>query len=115
MSDDIREAAKRVINGEGTWTGDAIDVAEAYLAEHPTDDDEPRDAEFMRSIGFTVVGDLAYIEVRNGADLNVLGDGKCDIEIDHGDGSVCMNLPTQKTRGSMRRLCAALGCVSGQR
>jgi len=41
MSDELRAAAKRVITAKwGKSRDDAVDVADAYLAEHPAGDDE---------------------------------------------------------------------------
>lgn len=74
MSDEVKAAAEKPesrlrrfaadlleIHGEGPYqTGAAqraVELACAYLAEHPADDDELIDAEWLRSVGFVEVGD----------------------------------------------------------
>jgi hypothetical protein len=75
-------------------------VYDAYLAEHPADDDEPISFEWLEAEGWerrtTIVGDRQYW--RNGKVL-VTDDGvRLEFE----------ELPNITTRGQLRRLIAAL-------
>jgi len=115
---------------------DTAAVANAYLAEHPSDDDEPATPEWLRSVGFLPDGDvdkpdaplaigLYYgrtddeIENGIGAGRHLLLDHAGDAMVEEYDegGTVvgCVEMPSLPTRGHVRRLCAALGVSLPQR
>ena len=91
---------------------DMIAVANAYLAEHPADDDEPIVEAWLLSVGFlrdlneyeitspTSDGQFVYLTLtRRGW---VLGTGSWSHR------SSLLLPATPETRGQLRRLCAAL-------
>ena len=85
----------------------------AYLAEHPADDDLLLTVSYMEQVGFLDIGP------RNGVPrmrlqfliVYCLADRNC-WKVN------CVEVPEPKTRGDLRRLCAALGvpltCQSGK-
>lgn len=80
---------------------DAGILAEAYLAEHPADDDEPLSQEWLSSVSRGVFGKVAFVSYELLDDASVwrmLGD-------DRG----WYLFTSVKTRGDVRRLCRALG------
>jgi hypothetical protein len=55
MSKQVREAAQRIIDfnvRNGQELGDDTTVCRAWLAEHPADDENPVDVEWLISVGF---------------------------------------------------------------
>jgi len=82
---------------------DTCEIADAYLAEHPADDEEPIDAYFLRACGFD--GDGQMQKYGPGMRLG-------DIKVNHAwEWSWHNSWPFRelKTRGQLRRLAAALG------
>ena len=82
MTDELRAAAERVLSnseddhwldfadnpvflpGVRPWFADAVvELASAYLAEHPADDDETVTEEWLRSIGFTSDGRVSDVNM----------------------------------------------------
>ena len=64
MTDELRAAAELCINKmneygylPGSFVDECIPVLQAYLAEHPADDDEPVTEEWLLSIEHRVVRD----------------------------------------------------------
>lgn len=120
----------------GAEQKDLLTLANAYLAEHPADDGEPADADWLRSVGFLPDGDVdkpdaplaigLYYgrtddEIENGivAGRHLLighaGDAMVE-EYDEGGTVVgCVEMPSLPTRGHVRRLCAALGVALPER
>ena len=93
-------------------------ICDAYLAEHPADDEAPIDEAWLRSVGF-------YESAEYGGDREIW---LIDIA-DSTDDSICCNLYTTrielwigsryitipgKTRGDVRRICAELGITLKQ-
>ncbi len=83
-------------------------LSDAYLSEHPVDDDKPVDQEWLRNVGFIHVGKygptsmaLSSLSVWKGNDQ---GDWQFRFEI-----SVLNRYRTFDTRGDVRCLCCALG------
>ena len=79
-------------------------VSQAYLAEHPADDDEPVTEEWLLSVGF--VHDATHVVLRNwgpqrNGNIQAYPNGKWWL-----NGTAMIQM---KTRGQVRRLCAALG------
>lgn len=116
MTQEIRAAAERLRRLEAGEHQDAVygdfanafrrldtqTLADAFLAEHPADDDEPDTEEWLRGVGFT--------DCKNdGLRLSILARypnlGMPFWEV---CGTV-IRLAQPKTRGQLRRLCAALG------
>lgn len=90
-------------------------LADAYLAEHPADDDEPVTEDFIRSLNppryWEAGAEYVWPDVCLRYSLEIC-DGKPPVlsagfYIDGGDKPVY--LPHIKTRGDVRRLCRALG------
>ena len=125
MTDDVRAAAERIVRSvhETVYTGplalqgklaDALVLADAVLTEHPADDGEPVDEAWLRAAGFTVK------DVENDA---VLHAGLLSVCVYEPDDPVFWRvdyerLPEElwpKTRGHVRRLCAALGVTLTER
>lgn len=126
---DIREAAERLRQmradsddhdggyldtpeGQRQSLHDHVCLADAYLAEHPTDDDEPISDEWlMETYGF----DRCNNDQDLGGTFSLVAYEHCEWEIrsyvyavyDGHDHSHDLGKP--KTRGHVRRLCAALG------
>jgi hypothetical protein len=114
---DLRDCATDIVNrleevGD-PFAGDdwsMMQVARAYLAEHPADEDEPVTAEWLQSMGWAEFGlgiasqrGLFRSRLRFAFDLGV---------------TLCMpgieSEGHQMTRGELRRLCAALGVPLGE-
>lgn len=89
------------------WELDALELANAYLAEHPADEDEPVTEEWLRAIGFNddkefpgyviLLTECGYIECigfDGGVEWMLFGN-----ELN----------PGPQTRGQVRLLCRALG------
>lgn len=139
MGDDLREAAERMRayfrwreahpdwNGEPlpdcpyypigdrVWDGDAL--AHAYILDHPADDAEPVTEEWLRSVGFhdsryqgkrfsLQLGDVRVCPPI--ADLG-LWVGIMEDDGDFYSGAKAIPQSHIRTRGDVRRLCAALG------
>lgn len=116
MTDELRAAAERINQsgfvwtgdipvGPGRWTGnpeDAINLAEAYLAQHHSDDDVPATRGFIP---------------------NQIGNEHCIVKLLFRDGTEAaiavvvmsritisaVRVKNNPTRGDVRRLLAALG------
>jgi len=105
------------------FTVNALDVIDAYLAEHQADDDEPITDEWLAAAGGVFednpsprVNGFVFVVQPETAEqpgyLLRLIEGNCPAELrntwrggwEHGVG-----LPMQRTRGDFRRLCEALG------
>lgn len=125
MSKELRSAAERCLKeldgihcgmsaGPGTciMSKDVIALSEAWLAEHPADDDEPITEEWLRGVGFreTKVSDEHFRIIRKDQ-VSVCCDDLSS------PTTWCMRgqefLCSFKTRGDVRRLCAAIGIELG--
>ncbi len=124
MSDELRAAAERVVmkhfhednscplldvRDPENIRGDVLDVCEAWQADHPADDGEPTDANWLMAVGFSERVDpiIEYFAIpADGQELHLCG-GRAYLDCkDAGDWA----LPGHyRTRGHVRRLCAALG------
>ena len=86
----------------------ALRVARAYLSEHPADDCEAIDEEWLRSVGmahFRGEPDSSGLEISNGCTQISRGyRGQWLV-----NGAELDDLSWPKTRGDLRRLAAALG------
>jgi hypothetical protein len=101
-------------------------LANAYLAEHPADDDEPITADWLRSVGAKEV-DLSWRNDQFSTHLPayVFGNGRFGVwgheaawsmyllNADGFDGQE-EHVTAVRTRGQLRRLCAALGITLTQ-
>ena len=103
MSDELRSAAKRLLLGPRAYRGtghsarlDIQGLADAYLAEHQADDEQPIDLKWLDCLSRDG-GDLPFICVtyRDGAY--------------HLTGHSEYVAPDPATRGDVRRLCKSLG------
>jgi len=94
----------------GSFGADLETLGQAYLAEHPADEDEPVTAEWLRSIGFERMHEssfdwhhplIAFVRVR-----------ACEVypKLFHGCSAAGWHLVAlSATRGQVRLLCRALG------
>lgn len=115
----LKQAAESLINAlwkvqdwNTTHVGDCIDKLEKVLAEHLVDDDEPFTEEWLESVGFRYSANDCWLQIGN-------DDEDCVVEFLLDDAAAtgichCMILESDcghhiKTRGDVRRLCAALG------
>lgn len=112
-------------NGDQVKGDDLLLVADAYIAEHPADDDRLVTRDFMASIGEAVRDDsLAMIvQVRKTDKISVqviwervwIPDKGAPerkygaVRVYRGSLANCVTIET-KTRGDVRRLLTALGC-----
>ena len=81
MSEELRKAAEIITKDaafirtlpKGMIEQSALDLAEAYLAEHPADDDseQPITEEWLMSIGFTETGNNSLRIENNGASVEL--------------------------------------------
>lgn len=116
---ELRAAAERladaIAENRTPRIEDANEVALAWLAEHPADDDEPVTEEWLRGVGFANEPGTIEAETR----LGILRtyrefkdrEGDRRWEIDDRDVFTTF-IPKQlkpKTRGAVRDLCRALG------
>lgn len=100
----------------GRYIDDCEDLANAYLAEHPADDEMPVDVAWLELVGFNNYGTATHTSPKDRAD------GKTELCIEvHATGrkitSVCethtevcyyAGVPDVSTRGDVRRLARAL-------
>lgn len=118
MSDDLRAAAKRLVEGEfsenypkfmATTFGlaDGFLLARAYLADNPDDDDEPVTMEWWKSLNNDtrfLCQDTYTLQLKD--DLIFVMEAEVGLED-------CVTFPIPmshvRTRGDVRRLCKALG------
>lgn len=122
MSSDLREAAERLrrfaldlleIHGDGPYrTGAAqraVELARAYLAEHPADEDEPADILWMAGLLQEAAGNFRYqrqFVIRGPVYVHVAAcEGGWRYELWCRDEKI----KDAPTRGDVRRLCLALG------
>lgn len=82
----------------------AAKVVNAWLAEHPSDDDEPVTEEWLREIGFTYDDEWGATYIYGYKTFPLWYEDLCG---EWGWGEA--ELPSPKTRGDVRRLCRALG------
>lgn len=116
MSDKVRKAAERLRRTRGSdyvtlklvygdngeqLQQDMMEIADAYLAEHPADDDEPITNEWLTSFG-------RHFEF-NGHELAINSDGGVELWTHWGGESVVIDLCDVATRGDVRRLLRGLG------
>ena len=115
----IHEAAtlvRRAMQDDKAARGlDVCLLAAEWLAEHPVDDSDPVDAEWLLAVGFKWFGVTGWPSRHELAgDVNTLtiwSDGDTSIDCTGtGDG---VQIPELKTRGGVRRLCACLGLPIG--
>lgn len=115
---DVREAAERLrehsllphvrtADGRPYFEGDLKLLANAYLAEHPSDDDELITDDWWRDMS----GGCRFIFSPDERLMLWLGaDGMLQLCISDGGGDeISRDMPHIKTRGDVRRLCKALG------
>lgn len=115
MSDEVRAAAERVL---GCWLtsdypreqitlSDVMAVAQAYLREHPADDETAIDEAWLKSVG------LEHNTPLGAGGLSVYGWGEAEIivqnQADYGGCKHVIALPDCDTRGQVRRLAASIG------
>lgn len=119
MNEELRKAAQEILQGElvsqnqntsiyrsmpASWRN----LAESWLAEHPTDDDEPVTEEWLRLIGAKdevdgkINGEDVYDLYIGPARWCVFSSGGQLLIDHHGEWRL-------KTRGDVLRFCAALG------
>ena len=106
-NDDIRAAAERCKDLFGTFVDfdnmpiecikDLFVLAQAYIAEHPADDDEPVTDEWLDSVFGTDDSLCTEWHDEWGEKITWL------------DKFGLVSIPMPKTRGDVRRLCRALG------
>ena len=117
---DVAQAAERLrkpgLRAVAFHTGQGcVDIgtlADAYLAEHPADDAEPISEEWLRSVWFVAVesdmgrnySDHFEIEAASKGTLNLWEFNQTGDWLINGFDSWPL-----KSRGDVRRLCAALG------
>lgn len=124
-----RERLRRLLDGEGyfsvystvpylaKYSFDLENVLRDYFAEHPADEADPADADFVRSLGtpsrddkdavvvfLTPVNRTLFVRAIWESDYTHTKH-RCTISIGHSDP----NFIECKTRGQLRRLCDALG------
>lgn len=128
MTDKLKAAVDRLrkVNEDSVWdyeTEQALQcdraaIADLYLDEHPEDDDEPVTDQWFKEAGAEYFGEALMWSWRIGG-LTVMGvlparlpDGCWSYRTRFDDkycGSGIVDLPPQKTRGDVRRLCKAIG------
>lgn len=94
-------------------------MAQAYLAEHPTDEHEPLTREWLLSVGFVVAPNPAWLRIVNGDLILSYSESANKVDPkwtwvltheqpgDPYDSNV--PIPSPKTHGELRRLVTALG------
>ena len=89
-----------------TWPAEIKILADAYLAEHPADEDESVTIDWLESVGFT--GDHGIWSVGEkpslALDTVLLRWGVCDMSVTRLDQTI-----RDATRGWVRQLCKSLG------
>lgn len=91
-----------------TYLGDMELIVIAYLAQHPADDDEPIDEEFLRSVGFVDI-DKNTLQFDRDLPVDVWHGGvMAEAEWSVGGERIPHEL-MPSTRGDLRRLASALG------
>lgn len=80
----------------------------AYLAEHPADDEEPVTEDWLRAVGSKPIPGVSFHAFDLGlfVQVGVRPDGSLCIHADRFTATLKMAICT---RGDVRRLCAALG------
>lgn len=116
MSNEIREAAEYTLRCLDSGRPDMLinigvrQLAEAYLAEHPEDDDVELSDEWLDSCKGLARDGCEWSAW--GPDSNYLFVITHDLDHSYGvnlvDGEDDINLRTVKTRGDVRRLCRGL-------
>jgi hypothetical protein len=111
MMSELRQAAERLRAWKkdvyhcnmATVQKDTMALAEAYISEHLSDDDEPiTDGWFIASVG------VRYVFLSK--EFAVFISEKCvSITTEAGDSWHNLELPHITTRGQLRQLCRALG------
>ena len=120
MNDELRAAAKRWREGRytpgiGPESGgmDAVRLADAYLAEHPADDEQEVDYEWLLKIGFNTFDEPHCLSIKKG-DVRVVWIIKgqwlriCISQM-NGPKYAATDIVHRPIRGDVRRLCKALG------
>ena len=104
----LRAAAERHRGSREDYR-DLHTIADAYLAEHPADGEEPISEEWLHSIGFeddrTGCPTLGPLHIQHAAITRM------DSDVEY-PASACVRsfpIPVPKTRGDVRRLCSAMG------
>lgn len=111
-TNELRAAAERILEGGGGGNmahpvdHDAMAVARGYLAEHPADSDEPISRNWLLSVGFKAVPSDMGSTYHDHYQLNLLNLWQFNGGPWLVNGADWMEFTT---RGSVRRLCAALG------
>ncbi len=133
MSEELRAAAERLSTGDGYPDGpmrlqfilaDGVKLADAYLAEHPADDDEIAESGWLRSVGAVrpqaVAAETVYVLGQWTASEHGGGQYPITLTWDARRGAVDAKRAfivrvfgfivfMRPTRGDVRRLCKALG------
>ena len=109
-TENIRQYAVRGESRMGL--AEAYQLAAAWLAEHPADDDNPVDEAWLRSVGFDrhLGSWFSPTSKRPGPACRVscAPEFGCDAWSVQNDGGIA-EIPPLETRGLCRRLCASLG------
>ena len=116
MRNDLRDVMERWHNSDGFAASRLEEchdllytLAAAYMADHPADDAEPVTEEWLKAVlGEKMTYDMGFdFRVR----FYVYSQPEIEYETgrgyEHCESSV--DLPEAKTRGDVRRICAALG------
>jgi len=109
MSKSLAFAAERLIKQTVNYPQFCYDLANAYLAEHPADDEEPISEEWLHSVGFE--DDRAGTPTAGALHIRHAPLPKMDSDEEY-PAHACVRsfpIPVPKTRGDVRRLCRALG------
>ena len=90
---------------------DHVTLAEAYLAEHPADDAEPIETDWLLSVGFSHHAALEQYAIGDGIRLlywpgSKAGEWLIEVTDKYRAMRECGNLAT---RGDVRRLCGLIG------
>ena len=135
MTDELKAAAERIrrISGgenrvevygtteklsDGKWRNphnDLLELVDAFLAEHPADDDVAIAEEWLKSVGFTEEGKQRWPVLvspqssKNGPICRIYYEplNGCD-GWQIGWKDACGSIPTLDTRSEVRQLCIAL-------
>ena len=111
MTPELRAAAERLLQGARAYRDglhnqqlDLQNVADAYLREHPADDEQLIDEAWLRSVGFINTWGDKFRNVSG--DIDIVVDGETVMLAYRSD---YYDTATKATRGDLRRLAAALG------
>jgi hypothetical protein len=117
MSKEVREAAQDILDcfacgrPDLAKLGSLRKLAEAWLAEHPEDDDDGLSVEWLLSVGFTP-GNFDSMQIYHTTELLriIVGGNESERWLRVGAALIC----TSPTRGDVRRLARALRVELGE-